>query len=194
MIRRKFLLALALGAVLGLGTNANAAFLTGTIGFNSDLTQVVLPAGQDINTGTLFSFSTVAGGPNTITTTAAATGSFAAVPVNTVIHTTQLDTTTVPNLTLTLGPDSFTANSIITDINVPGVRAIKLAGTIAGPGFTTTPGLFVLTFTQAGGPTTTISYSGTLAAVPEPSSIALMGIGSLGIAGLGWRRARRKGE
>jgi len=197
MIRRKILLALALGAVLGLGTNANAAFLHGTIGFNSDLTQVVLPAGQNIDTGTLFSFSTVAGGANTQTTTGTGTGSFVGVPANTVIQSTDLDLTSTPHLTLTLNLDSFTATSVIADAHpLPGSRTIALGGVIAGPGFTTTPALFILQFSQAGGPTTTISYSGTLAAlpVPEPSSIALMGIGSLGIAGLGLRRARRKAE
>lgn len=195
MIRSKILTALALGALLSVGSTANAAFLTGTIGFNSDLTRVVLPPGLDVTNGTDFSFSTNAGGAGTQTTTSNPTGSFSNVTVNTVVNSTDLVTSPTPSFTLSLNGNSFTATSILADTVGLRSRTIDFLGTITGSNFTTTPALFIAQFNQAGGPGTTISYAGTLAAaVPEPSSIALVGIGSLGLMGLGWRRARRKGE
>jgi len=189
----KVLVALALTAPFCLGTPSKADFLTGSIAFSSDSTLITLPpGGNDILTATAFSFSTVAGGANTQATAAPATGSFAGVPANTIINSSQLTLTSSPELTLNLGGptgDFFIATTIASDASGgANSRTIELDGLISGPGFTTTPGHFILNFSQSGGPGNAIGYSGTLSAVPEPASLTLLGVGALGA----WRLVRRK--
>jgi len=177
-----------------LTTPAKAAFLTGSIGFFSDTTTI---NSTDVNTATTFSFSTVKGGANTVETTSPSTGSFAAVPANTVVNSDTLDLnaaggTAAPFLKLTLGSDSFTATTLLSSTSVGGnTQVVELQGIIAGPGFSTTPADFALSFTQAGGPNTAISFSGTLSAIPEPASIILMGMGLIGAMGVSRRRLGR---
>lgn len=183
---------LALFALLAVSTSpAEAALLTGSIGF--DANDITANTG-DVTTATMFTFSTNAGGLDTQLTTANATGSFAGVPSGTIIDSTKLDLSASPYLTLTLGSDSFTASTLVSSTTPDNnSRVIELEGVIAGPGFTTTPAEFVLSFSQSGGSGNAIAYGGTLSAtgVPEPSSMTLMGIGLIVALAVNRRRFGR---
>ncbi len=190
-LRRRILGCFVLLASACMGTSADAAFISGTLGFNAD--SITANTGG-VNTATSFTFSTVNGGSNTQNAVGNGTGSFAAVPANTVINSTPLQLSGPPFLTLTLGTSQFVASTLITDANIPGsdFRTIVLGGLITGVGFDPTSARFILQFNQAGGPGTTISYSGTVVAnpVPEPSSVALIACG-LAAPALALARRRR---
>jgi hypothetical protein len=192
MTFRKFLFALTLVAPLGLGASSTeAAFLTGTLGFDADITIANPTPPGNVTTATSFTFAT-SGGANTQTTTGPATGSFAGVAAGTVVNSTALNLLASPVLTLTLAPNSFFAQFVTADVvPIANARTIDLVGLITGVGFDPTPARFILQFNQAGGPNTTISYAGTLSAIaiPEPSSCVLMGVG--GIFVLAYSRFRR---
>jgi len=197
MIRRLGFSLLALCVILT--SSAQAAQLNGSIGFTADAITADGSGTGDILTATDFTFATnptPPGGPNvpnTQSTTASATGSFAAVPVGTIVNSTHLLLSGSPFLTLTLGANSFTATTLMNDTSAPGVsRTLDFSGMIAGPGFTTTPAIFVLVFSQAGGAGNTISYGGTLStSVPEPGSVILMGMGLIGVLGMSRHRLAR---
>src|SRR4051794_27971042 len=87
----KILFALALAGFLGLTTSAEAASLNGSIGFDARDFTVDGVTNGDITTGTLYTFATIPGGPNTQATTADPTGSFAGVPPGTIILSSALD-------------------------------------------------------------------------------------------------------
>jgi hypothetical protein len=189
---RKTLFALTLVAPLGLGASSTeAAFLTGTLGFDADITIANPTPPGNVATATSFTFAT-SGGANTQTTTGPATGSFAAVAPGTVVTSSTLNLLASPYLTLSQGTNQFQALVLTADVvPVPNSRTIDLTGILTGTGFDPTPARFILQFNQAGGPNTTISYAGTLSAIaiPEPSSCVLMGVG--GIFVMAYARFRR---
>lgn len=133
--------------------------------------------------------------PDTQTTVENPTGIFMSVVAGTFVDSSDLDLTAAggsadPYLTLTLGGYSFLATAITSDVFANDGRQINFTGEINGPpGFTPLAALFVISFTQAGGPGNTISYSGTLATVvPEPTSLAMLAVGGLGVVGMARRR------
>lgn len=188
----KVLFAAALALTLGLGASAKAD----SIGFNaSEITADGDPLGP-IDGATVFTFATDLFGPDTQITVDNPTGIFSGIAEGTEIGSSVLDLTAAggeadPYLTLTLDAYSFIATTLTSDNFENDGRQINLTGIITGPpGFETLDAEFVISFTQAGGPGNTISYSGTLATavIPEPTSVAMLAIGGLGLAFAARRR------
>jgi hypothetical protein len=114
------------------------------------------------------------------------------------------DTTFVPSWTFNSGAvmnfwsvDGFTfdlTTSAILSQTGNGFLAVAGTGTVSGNGFTPTPGATWTFTTQdppAGQPRE-FSFSASTSAVPEGSTIALLGIGGLGMAGVHFLRKKRK--
>ncbi len=84
-------------------------------------------------------------------------------------------------------------------INRSATNAITVvfAGTLLGPGFTNTPVFMELNANQVGGPGQAIAWSATETStnpvVPEPSTMAIAGLGALGMIGYGLRRRKAMG-
>jgi len=190
---RRTLCSLLFLALASSSTWAEAAFITGTIGFNADSTTSNTGG---VNSAQVFTFLSGTPAVPAQMTVANGTSSFSAVTPGTLVTSTTLQFTSAPFLTLTLGTSQFTTSAIITDQNTPGTnfRVVIANGTISSTvnAFDTTPARFILSFTQAGGPGTTISYSGTLTAlaVPEPSGVALLSLGLAPVGVLAWRRRK----
>jgi hypothetical protein len=107
------------------------------------------------------------------------------------------------NSTFSIGPlayfGSFTSTSITETQSTMGanstVSLFILGNWTAGTAFSPSgpfPASFTISFTQDGGPTASISDSGTFAvppdftSVPEPSSFVLLGLGAIGFVGYRW--------
>ena len=97
---------------------------------------------------------------------------------------------------------TFTASTVMEILPTSAfVRSFYILGTfVSGTNFgspaATAPASFTVSFTQTGGPNTAISDSSTLsvppAFVPEPASVAMLGMGLVGAAGYTARRRRTR--
>jgi hypothetical protein len=175
-------LAVALSSALFQGTSAQAGMISGSDAFSqqNNVSIGALPGGTNVNTAT--SFTNVAPA-----TSSMATGDFLTyVPANTDISAGVTVPVATGASTFTIGNvafGTFTATSETVVFQGSGFANLTFQGTFTPGslfpgGSTATPAILGISFTQTtlDGP---ISESGTIstAAVPEPSSIALLGIG-----------------
>lgn len=189
----KILLAAALAVSFGFGAAAKAD----SIGFDADDVTADGSPTNPLNGATLFTFATTAFGSDTQSTVDNPTGIFAGIASGTEIASTTLDLNAAggeasPYLTLSLNSYNFLATTLTSDVFQDDGRLINFKGVITGPpGFTPLAAVFVISFTQAGGPGNTISYTGTLATavIPEPASVVMMAVGGLGLVFAARRRA-----
>jgi hypothetical protein len=187
----KFRTALLAGAmVVGLGAAADAAPITGGISLAGGFTPIdsssaptTLAAATGIDfgmsfatgaSGTLTSFGSVSTVAGTLTMT---DFQFVSVPPPVSPLFTAFDGVATLN---------FDLNTVTIISQTSSTLQLSGTGVLSLPGFDPTPGNWVLTANSLGG---TFSWSSSTAAIPEPASLALLGMGLLGLGFAARRRA-----
>ncbi len=196
MTTRTLLRSFALVITLGLGlTNAttNGAFV-GSFGINGNIPSVAPTTG--LAGATSFTIGSMSSNGNS-------TGGFSGLAVGTIFSGSTFTLGVATGFTFsnaTVGTFTQTVAPVVLSMGVAnGVvisESFNILGTyVGGPvGTMATPASFTVSFTQTGGPGTSISSSGTVnipplgVAVPEPASVVMMGIGLLTAGGFGLRR------
>ena len=190
----------ALFVTLGLALatpNVHADFV-GSFGVNGN-TPAANPT-MSLSTATNFTFSNMTSNGNT-------SGGFSGIGLasGTAFTTTTFTPAALTGFSFsnpTFGTFSQTSMAVVISQGFNGAvltsEAFRILGTfVGGPvGATPTAASFTISFTQTGGPGTSISSSGTLnipptGAVPEPASAVMLGLGLAAIGGVTLRRQRQ---
>jgi len=189
-------------------TLTSGIFSTSGTGFGQDSPFVTAPAKMDLGTATLSST-----GAGTVTLVFSQNGITAPVGVGTIFETLTahvIGTSGSVGVTYsTLGDNSNTLFGQLPSPNIPGTAGQASLTTTVTPGGTTqsATGAFtatspysltevlVLTFSAAGTVSLSLSSdtSAGFTAVPEPSTMAIAGLGSLGFIAYGLRRRKASG-
>jgi hypothetical protein len=199
---QRTLAALAVVAVLGLGaTNAQAAIFIDFGGSPLGTITVNVPSGNSINTATNVTIPT-----NYVVTTVAAGDQSGLVltpgsPSTFTINPGTWDLTgTGTELTKSWNANGGTYNEVLdlakVDRSVSNSLSLFYSGTLTGPGGVNQPAFMQVAFTQSGGPGSGISATITdtsINPIPEPSTVVLAGLGTLGLIGYGVRRRKAMG-
>ncbi len=190
----RFLRASAFLLVAGLGLaaapSAQAAFITGNQGLADSGTPTLIGS-NNINTATGFNFGN-------LETTTARDGGFRAGAPEIDLRSTTFTPANPTTFTLGVGSrfGTFRATSDVLVDSSSVARSYLITGFFT-PGSEFGGGSpefarLAVSFTQVGGPGTAISDSATLTVpVPEPASIAMIGLGLAGVAGVSTIRRRR---
>ena len=194
---RKFAVLVLVG--LGLMATESRADFVGSFGLNSNA-PVASPT-NSLATATSFTFVNMSSNGNT-------SGGFNGMPVLTIFNASSTNTTTPISFSTTAmtgftftnstyGTFTQTTAAVLVSQGFNGStltnEAFRILGTYTGAPGQTSPLISSVTisFTQNGGPGTAISASGTVnvpAVVPEPASVAMLGLGLMTVAGAAYRR------
>jgi hypothetical protein len=184
-------------ALFGAGSVTQAGMIVGSQGVAVVLSPISANTGNNIATADLFSGLT-------FTTTASQTGDFTGLAAGQNLSNIALDLNNIAAFTfgnLTFGTFQATSFTDTGFDNVNKSRGFLIVGAFTPgtglPTFTGNSALLSISFTQVGGPTSSISLSGTLttpapSSTPEPSTIVMLATiaGPIGFGA--WRRRKTK--
>jgi len=184
-------------ALFGAGSVTQAGMIVGSQGVAVIVTPITANTGNNIATADVFSGLT-------FTTSASQTGDFGTLAGGQTLSGISLDLSNIAAFTFGNATFGTFQATTFTDTGFDAVnnsRGFLIVGTFAPgtgfPGLTGNSALLSISFTQVGGPTSSISLSGTITTpapsqTPEPSTIVMLGTIAAPVAFGMWRRRKTK--